>query len=277
MNFPALQGHGQRWEAAGVAGASSSGTVVTANASANTKGTYAELIAATSFDAGGILVILSRAPGGSTAPVLCDIAIGAAASEQVLIPNLATDNSITGSLDPVYFFPISIPAGSRLSARSQSSTGSIAIQVTAYLVAGSFFMPGGLGRAEGCGPLTGTSLLTSIDGGATANTKGAYAQLIASTSFSYSAIVLGITRLNDSARTTCTWLFDLAVGASSSEQVIIPDLMLRCHSSNDEVGPCVIGPLPIDIPAGTRLSARTQCSTNVAGDRAFGLAAYGIG
>jgi hypothetical protein len=56
--------------------------------------------------------------------MLVDIAIGAASSERVIIPNLiassASDSASSSGNPYYYYFPIYIPAGTRISARSQT-------------------------------------------------------------------------------------------------------------------------------------------------------------
>lgn len=102
------------------------GTLVTANATLHAKGSYTTLIAATAYTSYGITVLLSNtAVASARTGQLVDIAIGAAASEVVIIPNLMAGNQgTTGGATPgggaIYYFPIIIPAGVRISARSQA-------------------------------------------------------------------------------------------------------------------------------------------------------------
>lgn len=119
----------------GTTGASSKGTVVTAG-TANTKGSYAQLTGSTTNP----IRFLALGIGGNTAQKtsanwLIDIAIGAGGSEQVIVSNLPMRvNSNPDDPEPniTPLLRCSIPAGSRLAARAQSSAASEAIDVSAY-------------------------------------------------------------------------------------------------------------------------------------------------
>ena len=122
----------------GFVSASSKGTAVTPSTTANTKGSYAELTSATARDYIGLMVYWDAGfTGMSTSHHLMDIAIGGSGSEINIIPNLlmatfaTTPYTIWPPASP--FFPISIPAGTRIAARMQSSASSHpAICTTVY-------------------------------------------------------------------------------------------------------------------------------------------------
>lgn len=116
-------------------------TDLDAGATANTKpGTYTELVASSADAIGGFFLIVS---GGTdttraAATALIDIAIGAASSEYDILKNLfiswsaAWDNAFPQQVGP---FALAIPAGTRFSGRTQSSTnftGDRVNQVTLY-------------------------------------------------------------------------------------------------------------------------------------------------
>lgn len=86
-----------------------------------------------------------------------------------------------------------------------------------------------------------------------ANSKGAYAQLIASSAFSYSALTIQM--YADGGGGQC-YLVDIAVGGAGSEVVIVPNILF--DSSRNIVGNMLNFTLPLNIPAGTRISARCQ-------------------
>src|SRR5687767_7460407 len=92
------------------------GTTVNHHTVAHTKNpTFTELIAATAFETQLIVLTLNSnnvAAGDSSS--LMDIAIGAAAAESVIIPDLMAGFMGQGSA-PLrhYIFPLRIPAGSR--------------------------------------------------------------------------------------------------------------------------------------------------------------------
>jgi hypothetical protein len=257
--------------------ASSTGISLTANAAVNTKAaTWTELIASTVQDAGWLLIQLS--PTSGTAPsYLVDIGVGASTAEQVLIPNIYMFQSIsTTRLQTDWVFPVNIPAGTRISARSQSSIASatsvIAVQTLAPGAAGI----AGLGRVEACGVVTGSSSLSPIDPGGTAHTDiAAPVQLIASTGFDYRWLNVCASFDAAGTGTTVTWLIDLMLGAAGSEVAIINDILLTEGAAPDTAF-CNLS-FPFDIPAGSRISARARSSINTATSRIVDVAVWGCG
>ena len=111
---------------ASIAAYTSGGTSVPFSATANTKGAYTQLTAATAFDAMAVLikVVYGNNTGPDTA-VAVDIAVGASGSEVVVVPNLNLNDGPSGttySTMVMYsLIPLTIPAGTRVSARSASN------------------------------------------------------------------------------------------------------------------------------------------------------------
>ena len=109
------------------------GTLVTADSVIHTKGNWTELIASSGADAEGIYVKVVEVGTSATATsMLMDLGTGALNSETVLLPDLLVGyagNDV--SIGRTYFFPVSIPAGTRISARCQSvvsgRTGRVAV------------------------------------------------------------------------------------------------------------------------------------------------------
>jgi hypothetical protein len=105
--------------------ASSQGTAVTASATANAKGSYAQLTAATSYDLMGFaLGFDTQGAAPTNAYMFVDIAVGPAGSEQVICSNIPIMSGSANPLTNTEFIPIQIPAGTRIAARASSSTGS---------------------------------------------------------------------------------------------------------------------------------------------------------
>lgn len=272
-----LLADGQRVENAGANLAASRGTSVTASATANTKGSYAQLIASTAFGANGILIMLDDQ--AALIDYLIDIAIGGAGSEQIIASNLLASGA-TGTIayGINYFLPIEIPAGSRLSARCQSGSAvANVVRVSAMLFGQGMNAPSGLSRVDAYGAATADSGGVSIDPGAVAHTKGAYSQIVASTNAQTQYVTIAIGNQQNTARTSASWLVDVAIGGAGSEQIILPNLTLNCSSSPDVVAPQCYGPLPLSIPAGTRIAARAQSDLVTATVRLFDMVVYGIG
>lgn len=266
---------GGRAENAGATTSTSGGTVVTAHATvANSKGSYAQLIASTAFDAYSLVVMLAN-PNGLD-DYLVDIAIGAAASEQVILPNLSYSTG-NGEKGVYYIFPIYVPAGTRIAAAVQCTTANRVIDVSVMLLGTSFLGGMSLGRVEAIGVATADSGGTAYDTGGTANTKNGKVEISAATGFAYRAIIIAFPSQNHGAWSNVNVLFDVLVGAAGSEQVILPNININISVASDSVEPHAIGPFPVDIPAGTRVSVEAQSNNITVGQREFDFIIYGIG
>lgn len=266
---------GQRVENAGANTAASRGTSVTAANPANGKGSYAQLIASTAFDASLVLVMLDDLAAG--VDYLIDLAIGGAGSEQVIAANLiATGGTGSISYGGQYWLPIAIPAGSRLAASCQATTLSQIIRVSCLLFGQGFagWSPGN--RVDTYGANTATSGGVSVDSGGTANTKGSYSQITASTNAPMTGLILAIGNQHNTVRSSQSWLLDVAIGGAGSEQIVLPNLAFNASTSPDIVTPQTYGPLPLSIPAGSRIAARSQSDGIDATDRLFDVVVYGF-
>lgn len=256
-------------------------TVVAANigslsshASNNVEGTYVDLFAPIADDAYGLIIHLGN--NAATRDSQVDIAFGGSGAEVVVVADLLLSHIPAGNAQWSQLIPLFIKRGTTVRIRHQCSTGGTTVDFHAYALGQNMFNRI-YRKCETWGAVAGDSGGTSIDPGGSANTKpSSYTQLIASTAKRVRALNLCIGNQSNSARTQYTWLMDIAVGAASSESIIVPDLRLMAHASNDFMFPQTIGPIPVDIPAGTRVSARASCSGTDATDRLFDLVAYGF-
>lgn len=122
------------------------GTTVTAHASAHTKGNYSSLIDPTSAASYGLWVAFRDvAVAAAIQNMLVDIAYGptGGGNEQILLPDLnaggAPDHT-THVGSKLYHFPgLYIPSGVRVSARCQASTGGDTVLVGVHLVQQPFY------------------------------------------------------------------------------------------------------------------------------------------
>jgi len=240
--------------------------------------TFTQMIASTAFDA--TLVVLTigvnNVSNGDSSSLL-DIAIGAASSETVIIPDLMAgfvgDVSVSAG-SRHYIFPLYIPAGSRISARTQSvrTSGSMTVyvqlfggphnpdrwwygqQVTAYghnaaNSAGTKFTPGDTG-AEGTGVSLGTT---------TAN---------------HGCLVLGVQgHPDDVAWAGRTYHFDVGLD-STATQWLLADYWIAGSTSTELLG-CDGLWLPLFWPvlSGSVLMVRGECSGTA---DALSAAIYGV-
>ena len=255
----------------------SKGVLVEADASANTKGAWIELIASTSYNSTNFIFIVQSYGAEVSVEYLVDIAIGAASSEQVIVENLQMSfNSIMYRNGRQYIIPINIPTGTRISCRCQSSdTATPNVVVSALLCSDTFLAPRSINKIFTYGAVTADSGGTEIDPGAVANTKGSWVELVANTSLQLQYLSIAIGNRDNSARTDMYGLLDIGIGAGSSEQVVLSNIPIACNSNGDLMGPPFIGPVMFDIPEGSRIAVRAQCDITDATDRLFDIVLYG--
>jgi hypothetical protein len=111
-------------EGVGLDIATTRGTLVDPGGTAHTDSAWIELIAATSFPYQWLNLALGKgaAVSGALSDHLIDIGVGASGSEKILIPDILAHNDSAGDTPPTtYSFPISIPSGTRISARMRGS------------------------------------------------------------------------------------------------------------------------------------------------------------
>jgi hypothetical protein len=280
-------GGGQKW--VGGTTVNSRGQSVTPSATANTKGSYAQLLSGAGNTADAACVVLDLTNGSANTDYLVDLAIGAAGSEQIIATNLfmSGGGGLAGNLVYSYILPIAIPTGTRIAARCQAGTASAAsLHATLHVMAQGFLPSAPLQRLTAYGPNTADSGGVSVDPGGTANTKpSTWTEITSSTTNPMRMLYAAFGLAQNSAPSTATWLVDLGIGASGSEIGIggssattgLVSLPFRVGVLTDFLwSPLVVGPLAVSIPAGTRLAARAQCSITDATDRLFDVMLYGI-
>ena len=211
----------------------------------NTKGSWVQLGVPTLYD---IFLVQVYATILNNIAIILDVGIGAAGSQIEIISNVYMNaNNTSLQQNGCLCLPISIPAGTTLWARAQSSSATQTIYVKLNGYAGIWE---GCAGAEGFGVTLGSTIATTVTASATPFTKGNYAQLVASSAHAYTGLVASIFV---NAGTPYRFFVDIAVGGAGSEQVIIPNIQT---SLNDNLTSFV----PVRIPAGTRISARCQNS-----------------
>jgi hypothetical protein len=237
------------------------GVSVASAAGTNTKGGFTTLIASTASDIN--LLSLSFASGSGTE--LVDIAIGAAASEVIIYSNILVPLTVAANVSVAILLPVTIPAGTRISARVQSNTASDAVVVWATSFDGAFTNLEGLAGGDGVGCLTASSKGTTVTCSASTNVKGSYAQLTASTARDYMGFFL-MQDVNNLGVGSCEVETDVAIGGAGSEVIIASDVHTTgqgSNSTNTQV-PGIIGPFWTPIPAGSRVALRAADSSGFA-------------
>jgi hypothetical protein len=233
---------------------------VTADTAAHTKGSYSELIASTSANAGLLVLMVQDISVASTnTATLIDVATGASGSEAAIISNLAVGGALTttGPTGVAVSVPLKIPSGTRISARIQSVvTGGKTATAQVFL----FDVGGDYATAP-----------TSVDviGGNTANSQGisfsgasgTWVQATASTSQAYRAVAI-VPSMHSTGIATIAPQLELGVGASGSEQVFGATVASYNNSEAVQSSPPYLSLFGRNIPAGSRLAVRHDIATS---------------
>lgn len=187
---------------------------------------------------------------------LVEIGIGAASSEVVIVPYINFGGKPEGYS---YSIPIFIPAGTRIAIRMRSARlNNAQTYYVALRTTNRFFKPSPRALI-GMGTNAANSRGTDLPIGS-AGVKGAWTQIISSTTQPLSALILGFDASGDTLLNTSPGYVDIAVGGAGSEQIIIPDVYVRffntemVHSAANPIYAC-------DIPRGARISARVSVSS----------------
>jgi hypothetical protein len=228
-----------------------------ANATPHTKATsWTPLIASTTADIHLLTLETSQstqAPGADSS-TLIDVGIGAAASETAIIPNIPF--GYLGASGR-YEIPVYIPAGSRISLRSQSVTGSKSVTIYAR----GFTLPNSLIPATyviNYGADTATSHGVSLGAAGATNTKTSWTIITSATTERLMAIAVGIQGNAQTTMANAGFLLDIGLG---STEVVIPAAADMGGLGNSTEGYQFLATptlCPVDIPEGTRISARYQ-------------------
>lgn len=198
----------------GLSAGSRQGTTITASGSTHTKGSYGTLIALTTYPAFGLWVrAKSNALATTRRNVLMDIAIGdgtSGGSESIIVPNLIIGPANAGS-GRTYYFPVQIPAGVSVRARTQSSTASQTTVVAAFTNFASFMHAPPVWDAYGVN--TGTSQGTSVT--PASGSFGSWTS-IGTTSRNHRYWMVHKDQLSDTSILTLEDLIEIGIGPDSS-------------------------------------------------------------
>lgn len=222
-------------------------------------GAYTQLVASSPSDASWMIVnIWSNGSLNNGNQQSVNVAVGGAGNEVIIASDLMICQPGNGYDIQSYSFPVSIPAGTRISANAAGKATTDAVYCSVQLFDGAFTQMEGFAGVDSIGYSFVNGV--RVDTGS-ANSKGSYSQIIASTSRDYAGLLFNVNGQSDLAsQTTSRWLLDFAIGGSGSEQIIVPNIPWT-----GEIGTKTLrlnGPFFVPIPAGTRIAARGQSSLN---------------
>jgi len=261
----------------GAVGSLNIGTAVTTGAAAGTKGSVAQLIAATSFDS--YLIHIMACDYGLSATAcegMLDILIGAP-TEEILIPNLLMGHcagpnlaAIPASMGKQWLFPLYIPAGSEISAQAAGARVSTAFRVAVHLYGGNAIPLFEVGtRVDTYPSAPSVPRGTPITPGAS-GAEGSWTEVVASPSKSYFAVVPSFQVETDTGVSQRAYALDIGIGTATEEE-IAESYWFVTGTGEGMTGPWPPQPLFLDQFL-TRIVARVSNSgTN---DAAYGVAVH---
>ena len=236
-----------------------------ANSTTHTKGSWTEIEASTVAE-GNCLVIGPDgvAVDGANTSMLLDIGFGAAASEVVVIPDIEV-GAVTTAGGTSLIFPIRVPKGTRIAARTQAAITSDGIGLS--IAVGRLTNFTAPARVLTFGTNAANSKGTSLTAPGSLNTKGAWTEITAAVSEPLHAIVYSASLDGQSTTGTCVYAIDIGVGSAGNEQVVASGLPGRTGGTeafslfyNNSGFGLPSMPVACDIPKGARLVARYQRS-----------------
>lgn len=266
-----------RTETLGANTATSRTTTVTSAAGVNTKGSWVDFASVTSFTYEELLAVITNNNVASDFTI--DIGVKVSGNYYVIAEDIRSASYARrygNENGQAIRLPLHIPAGTQLAMRCQSSAGGSAT-IQAQIIGFSHGLNGapGYSRMVRLSALSGTQGV-AVDPGGTINTK-TRVELVASTSYAVAAVFLLIGPNADTGRAAALgWLFDLEIGGSGSEQVLVANYSMAGGIGIDSMLPDYMPLVPCSAPAGSRFSVNAQCSVNTAGDRTFDVTIYGL-
>lgn len=234
-------------------------TAVTTSGTASVKGTPAELISATAFDAFWMTVVAYAYGATNVACNCCLDILAGAATEDVLIPNLLAgecgSSGWNNAVGPVRWdFPLYVPAGTRIAAQAAGERLNANVYVQVFLYGGwsvPGFKVGSRVTTYGVGTVPNGTAFTP---GAT--TYGAWAEIAAATSRDHFAFVLSVQKGAAQAGVVSGWNgVELGIGAAT-EQSLLGQWIGHSYATTDRTATAINSVIYANVPSGTRLVVR---------------------
>jgi len=255
------------------------GTSLTAGTSSTYGASWTQIIAATPQHADGITIHIQNLSTAGT-DYAVDIAFGGAGSEVIVLSKLLASNGTGGTSKGCdYFFPIQVPAGTRITAKIVPSGGAnlLTLAVTLHSTLPGCVEP--YQRVDTYGVVGGGGVQPSgvtIDPGGVVSTEGSWVA-VGTVTQPAEGMVLGTNNLRTSARNANQdWLMDVQIAYGGGSADVLTDFHMEASTSDDLVFPMTSPFLPCHIPAGGTISARAMSNGTALANstRIFGLGAY---
>jgi hypothetical protein len=242
----------------------SGNTTVTADAAANTKGSWAPLIASTTANASLLHLVVTGVNTSSTdTATLLDIGTGAAGAETVA----ASEIAVGGANNLYIVIPLKIASGTRLSARIQSVvTGGKTANITTNLLD-----VGDYATAPTSVDVYGSG--ANSQGASFSGSSGQWSLATASTTRAYRGVVLVPSMHDSNIANVSNTVMEVGVGAAGAEISFGSTINTYVNQERAESRGILFPYFGRNIPAGSRLAVRH----NIAADPSkYGFCLIGI-
>jgi hypothetical protein len=226
------------------------GIQLTGGGTAHTMGAWFALGNAP-FDCVGILIFARN--NSSATDYLVDIGFGAAGSEQVVIESLYVTGPSSSSRSKQYFFPLRIPAGTRVSARCQNATISSTLAMGVSYFAETFKGAPYCDRIVTYGSVRSTSSGTALSAPAAA-AWGAWTQIVGATLDDHNWFMPVVGDQDLATRTAQSHAFEVGIGAAASERRVGPPFFF--HASSTALGLAYFANYWMRLVGGVRMAGR---------------------
>ena len=253
--------------------AAAQGTAVTPQTGA--KGAWTQLIASTTAESYGLLICInSNTASNASRNTVLDIGIGASGSEVVIIPDLLAGNAAAytiGGSGIWYYFPVTIEAGARISARAQGTVATafrVFVQAMQRPLNPSLIKKASFVDAFGITVPVGTNLLP----GTTA--ESGWTLLGTTTRRCWFWQIGAQMPSGDTAHNAAVIHMDLAEGNGTNFNIMLQDVVFTTATTEAHTAtPLTLG-CEFPVPEGRSIYVRAQTSGTA---ETIQIAAYGAG
>lgn len=242
----------------------------TGSGTAHTKGSWAELVAATSNEWSAFTLLIQPTMTNATnTATLLDIGLGGSGSERVVVADLPVGylNTLTGAPSTAYprMVPLRVPAGERVAVRCQSAVTSktVTLAVVGHYGRGLDADPSPA-FATTYGTVSATSLGVTVPGHvSSANSYGAWTEIVSATTAPIHSLLVGVQGNGTATMQGRSWDLMLGLGASSSEVEFGHHFNFGGNTNEGlsylrDLG--IARPITgLNIPTGTRIAAALAC------------------
>lgn len=236
------------------------GSSIASGGSANTKGSWASLT--TGLDTDIHSIIIHHYSFTYDADFLIDIGIGS--TPDVVVNNILSHHGLGDTrASDVIEIPLFIPKSTQIQVRHQTDySGSNNLTAAFSFIRSCSWNRRSFDKVYTYGANTGDSGGQLIDPGGTASTYGSWVQLISAAPQNLKAFkILFGARGDHNISANTHWFYQVAVGASGSEQVIVDRFTVGGETGVSVPYPKCSPLFEINIPEGERLAVRSMCTT----------------